>query len=457
MTTFEVTHTSGGARRGLLRLPGGLVVETPCLLGHTQRGAPLHLTPDILASLPSEAKLLGVAPLAFGGGDASVVSAAGGLSPFAGLPGCVLVAVPRTPRCFDGGASKPNDAGLAVGGLGGARRVTPTAYADTLASLRCHAAVALADEPDWAEAAAEPKGGSGSGGGGTKRLCTANGRSARWLAELSLAFAARPELAETTGLWASLGGGGQVASRRDAAVSALDAHDAASISTNCGAAGVPLAGVSLAGLHCGEAPADRRALIAASLSPLLLRPPSPRAAPRRAAPPLHLLPRHVSGCAAPHEVLAAAGGGCDVFDGSHAHGATLAGCALVFDLRPPSAPLCADAAPPERRGAGDGSDGFRLPLRSPCFARDARPILPGCPCVACARPHSRAYLHHLLACHEMLADVLLDAHNVTHMARFTQALRDAIAADTFDAFAAFHASAAKRRREDAAAVCAAED
>ena len=63
----------------------------------------------------------------------------------------------------------------------------------------------------------------------------------------------------------------------------------------------------------------------------------------------------------------------------------------------------------------------------------------------------RAYVNHLLETHEMLADVLLDVHNLHHNLRFFAALRDAIAAGGFADFADFHAA-----RAHAARVAAAE-
>jgi hypothetical protein len=50
---------------------------------------------------------------------------------------------------------------------------------------------------------------------------------------------------------------------------------------------------------------------------------------------------------------------------------------------------------------------------------DKGPLLPGCGCFACRR-HSRAYVHHMLNTHEMLADVLLEAHNTSHVMAFCQ-------------------------------------
>jgi tRNA-guanine family transglycosylase len=66
---------------------------------------------------------------------------------------------------------------------------------------------------------------------------------------------------------------------------------------------------------------------------------------------------------------------------------------------------------------------------------DKRPILPGCPCYTCQN-HNRAYIHHLLQCHEMLASVLLETHNLHRALLFFAALRDSIAGGSWAVFRA---------------------
>ena len=56
------------------------------------------------------------------------------------------------------------------------------------------------------------------------------------------------------------------------------------------------------------------------------------------------------------------------------------------------------------------------------WARDARPILPGCKCMACGRAHSRAYIHHLVQAKELLAEILLFSHNLHHLLELCRAL-----------------------------------
>ena len=60
------------------------------------------------------------------------------------------------------------------------------------------------------------------------------------------------------------------------------------------------------------------------------------------------------------------------------------------------------------------------------YRADKRPLLPGCECYTCER-YMRAYVHHLLQCHEMTA-VLLDIHNYFHFNKFMEAAREAIGA-----------------------------
>jgi queuine tRNA-ribosyltransferase len=77
----------------------------------------------------------------------------------------------------------------------------------------------------------------------------------------------------------------------------------------------------------------------------------------------------------------------------------------------------------------------RLSLRTAAMRTDARPIDERCPCPACAR-FSRAYLRHLFAAGEILAHRLVSQHNLTHLGRLMQQVREAIAAGRFGELAA---------------------
>jgi queuine tRNA-ribosyltransferase len=76
-----------------------------------------------------------------------------------------------------------------------------------------------------------------------------------------------------------------------------------------------------------------------------------------------------------------------------------------------------------------------LNLRNARHAEDPGPLDEACQCPAC-RDYSRAYLHHLCRCGEVLASMLLTWHNLRYYGDLMRDLRDAIAAGTLDDFVA---------------------
>src|SRR5207302_11237576 len=66
-----------------------------------------------------------------------------------------------------------------------------------------------------------------------------------------------------------------------------------------------------------------------------------------------------------------------------------------------------------------------LNLRNARHADDPAPLDPQCLCPACTG-FSRAYLHHLTKAQEILASMLLTAHNLTYYADLMAELRAAI-------------------------------
>jgi queuine tRNA-ribosyltransferase len=67
-------------------------------------------------------------------------------------------------------------------------------------------------------------------------------------------------------------------------------------------------------------------------------------------------------------------------------------------------------------------------------ADDPRPLDEHCRCPACRR-YSRAYLNHLARAKEILAAILLTAHNLTYYQDLMANMRAAIEAGRFAAFA----------------------
>jgi len=72
-------------------------------------------------------------------------------------------------------------------------------------------------------------------------------------------------------------------------------------------------------------------------------------------------------------------------------------------------------------------------IRNSSYKTDTRPIDEQCGCYTCQH-YSRAYLHHLDKCGEMLASRLSSIHNLYYYQTLMQTMRTALAAQTFDAF-----------------------
>ncbi|WP_288093289.1 tRNA guanosine(34) transglycosylase Tgt [Thiomonas sp.] len=84
-----------------------------------------------------------------------------------------------------------------------------------------------------------------------------------------------------------------------------------------------------------------------------------------------------------------------------------------------------------------------LRIRNARFKQDERPIDDTCTCPTC-RQFSRAYLHHLDRCGEMLFGMLATTHNLHYYLQLMRDMRTALDAEAFDAFVAqFHADRAR--------------
>jgi queuine tRNA-ribosyltransferase len=120
-------------------------------------------------------------------------------------------------------------------------------------------------------------------------------------------------------------------------------------------------------------------------------------------------PRYLMGVGKPADLVGAVMRGIDMFD-----------CVL-----------------PTRSGrtAQAFTRGGPLNLRNARHAGDPAPLDPECACPACAG-YSRAYLHHLCGCGEILGAMLLTAHNLRYYADLMAALRTAIEAGGAADFAA---------------------
>ncbi len=119
-------------------------------------------------------------------------------------------------------------------------------------------------------------------------------------------------------------------------------------------------------------------------------------------------PRYLMGVGTPDDLVGAVARGVDMFD-------------------------CVMPTRAGRTGRAFTSVGV-LNLRNACHMDDAGPLDPACTCPACAR-HSRAYLHHLFRCQEMLGPMLLTWHNLTYYQSLMAGLRSAIVSAELTSFA----------------------
>ena len=120
-------------------------------------------------------------------------------------------------------------------------------------------------------------------------------------------------------------------------------------------------------------------------------------------------PRYLMGVGTPDDLLGAVARGIDMFD-----------CVM-----------------PTRAGRTARAYTSRgvLNLRNARFAADDRPLDPGCQCPGCSR-HTRAYLHHLFRCDEMLGPMLLTWHNLAYYQSLMRDMRKAIFEGRFGGFSA---------------------
>ena len=172
-------------------------------------------------------------------------------------------------------------------------------------------------------------------------------------------------------------------------------------------------GIAVGGLSVGE-PKDHMMRILEHIAPQL---------------PDHK-PRYLMGVGTPEDLIAGVQNGIDMFD-----------CVMPT------------------RNARNGTLFSRygdLKIRNARHKSDAQPLDTSCTCYACAgnsgvswdeggrEGFSRAYLHHLDRCGEMLGPMLASIHNLHYYLNLMQEVRDALEAKRFGAFVAqFHADRAR--------------
>ncbi len=151
-------------------------------------------------------------------------------------------------------------------------------------------------------------------------------------------------------------------------------------------------GYALGGLSVGESEVERLRVLDA-IAPQL---PADR-------------PRYVMGVGTPRDLVQAVARGIDLFD-------------------------CVMPTRNARNGHLFTSEGV-IKIRNARHRDDPGPLDPACPCYTCAN-YSRAYLHHLYRCDEILGARLNTLHNLHYYLALMARIRAAIEAGRYDGFAA---------------------
>ncbi|WP_425286756.1 tRNA guanosine(34) transglycosylase Tgt [Microbulbifer marinus] len=120
-------------------------------------------------------------------------------------------------------------------------------------------------------------------------------------------------------------------------------------------------------------------------------------------------PRYLMGVGKPEDIVEAVRRGVDMFD-------------------------CVMPTRNARNGHLFTAEGV-VKIRNARHRHDTGPLEEGCDCYTCEN-FSRAYLHHLDRCGEILGSQLNTIHNLRHYQRLMQGLRDAIAAGELETFVA---------------------
>ena len=196
--------------------------------------------------------------------------------------------------------------------------------------------------------------------------------SMRWAARCKAAFEPRPGY----GLFGIVQGSVFPNLRRDSAAALID---------------IGFDGYAVGGLAIGEGQDTMFSVLEATVPSL----PTDR-------------PRYLMGVGKPADILGAVQRGIDMFD-----------CVL-----------------PTRSGRNGQAfvRGGTLNLRNARHTDDPRPLDAACSCPTC-KHYGRAYLHHLFKAGEMLAGMLLTAHNLHYYQSLMSDIRQAVEVDALDAFA----------------------
>ena len=360
---FECLATDGAARRGRLVFERG-TVETPAFMPVGTYGAVKALTPEEVRATGTEMLLGNTFHLMLRPGT-EVVRAHGGLHAFMHWDGPILT----------------DSGGYQVFSLAARREVSEEGV--TFRSPLNGDRVFLG--PEDAIAVQRELGADVAMAFDECTPYPADEATARASMELSMRWAERCRRAhEGPGALFGIVQGGVHAALRRASVGHL--------------VDIGFDGYAIGGLSVGEPPAERHAMVEATV-PVL---------PAEA-------PRYLMGVGTPADLVAAVARGIDLFD-------------CVIPTR-------------HARNAFLYTSQGVVKLRNARYRTDTGPLDPACDCPTCTH-YSRAYLHHLDRCGEILGARLNTLHNLHYYQRLMRRLRAAIEAGTLAHAAAEEAGAA---------------
>ena len=360
---FEVTHRDGRARRGRLSTDHG-VIDTPVFMPVGTQGTVKGLMPDQIEATGSSLILANTYHLYLRPGHERVARL-GGLHRFCTWNGAMLTDSGGFQVFSLGDLRKIDDDGVSFRSHldGSSHRFTPEHSMDVQAALGADVVMAFDECPALPATDAQ--------------VVQAVDRTLAWATRCRDRFGRRRthEAGHEQVLFGIVQGGLIHDERARCAESLVE---------------LDLPGYAIGGLSVGESKEDMHRTSRAT-APLL---PDDR-------------PRYLMGVGYPEDILAAVGGGVDMFD-----------CVLPTRLA--------------RHGTLLTSQG-RMHLRNARFAEDAAPPDPACSCATCQR-FDRAYLRHLVIAGELLGMVLATLHNVTFYQEFMRQVRTAIGTGRFAEF-----------------------
>ncbi|GAM20697.1 hypothetical protein SAMD00019534_038720 [Acytostelium subglobosum LB1] len=147
-------------------------------------------------------------------------------------------------------------------------------------------------------------------------------------------------------------------------------------------------------------------------------------------------PRLITGLGSPEEVVYLIEQGIDIINTSYPFSITEWGHALTFEYK-------YDRIKQQQQATSLN----KINLWDAKHVVDTTPIVAGCQCFTCIN-HTKAYIHHLLNTHEMLSQVLLTIHNISHYLAFFAEIRSVIKQGQFKEYKTLFLAQRSKERDN---------